>query len=174
MKARQGQHLSDVKRLLLKGEKSDSFAAHFADHFHKGTKVTNDELRRTMEYKIIWQANPISCMKTFGKLNCSLCMRERIEILRAFDQADNEYLVINSNNEIFGACRHKTRFHRFRKETSNVKSTRTDEGVEPERGRKDRDGDKETMPSPTRPARRSDITPPLGDQTICSPILVSV
>jgi hypothetical protein len=39
---------------------------------------------------------------------------------------------INHCNEIYGACQHKTRFHRFLKEHTNVKNTSTDEGDKPE------------------------------------------
>ncbi len=79
LKDRIGQHLNDVKKLITKGIKSDSFTSHFANHCKKETKPTNDELRRMMKVKIIWQGNAISCMKSFGKLNCSLCMSERID-----------------------------------------------------------------------------------------------
>ena len=58
-------------------------------------------------------------------------MRERIEISKAQQLDENN--LINSCYEIFGACRHKTRFHRFLKEKQSVKSTSTDEGVKPER-----------------------------------------
>jgi hypothetical protein len=97
-----GQHLNDIKKLITKGIKSDSFASHFANHCKRETKPTNDELRRMMKVKIIWQGNAISCMKSFGKLNCSLCMRERIEILRTIRQ--EEWKIINNCNEIYGPC----------------------------------------------------------------------
>jgi hypothetical protein len=44
-----------------------------------------------------------------------------------------EWKIINNCNEIYGACRHKTRFHRFLKEHTNVKNTSTDEGNKPEK-----------------------------------------
>jgi hypothetical protein len=72
-----GQHLNDVKKLVTKGIKSDSFASHSANHCKKEAKPTSDELRKMMKVKIIWQGNAISCMKSIGKLNCSLCMRAR-------------------------------------------------------------------------------------------------
>jgi hypothetical protein len=56
-------------------------------------KPTSDEIRKMMKVKIVWQGNVISCMKSFGKLNCSLCMRERIEILRTIRQ--EEWKIIN-------------------------------------------------------------------------------
>jgi hypothetical protein len=126
-----GQHLNDVKKLITKGIKSDSFASHFANHCKKETKPTNDELRRMMKVKIIWQGNAISCMKSFGKLNCSLCMRKRIKILRTICQ--EEWKIINTCNEIYGACQQKTRFHRFLNKHTNVKNTSTDEGNKPEK-----------------------------------------
>jgi hypothetical protein len=114
IKDRMGQHLNDVEKLVTKGTKSDSFASHFAQHCKKEVKPTSDELRKMMKVKIVWQGNVISCMKSFGKLNCSLCMRERIEILRTIRQ--EEWKIMNNCNEIYGACRHKPRFHRFLKE----------------------------------------------------------
>jgi len=137
LKLRQGQHLRNVRELTHSEKKSDSFVAHFASHFPKGSKPSNHEIRKLLEYKVLWQANPISCVKTFGTLECSLCMRERIEILHIINQekdGGSQWKIINTNNEIFGACRHKTKFHRFFKEMSHVKSTRTDEGSAPERG----------------------------------------
>jgi len=85
MKEKQGQHLHDVRELSFKEKKSDSFAAHFASHFPKGSKPSNYEIRQLLEYKILWQANPISCLKMFGTLECSLCMREHISKNRTCD-----------------------------------------------------------------------------------------
>jgi hypothetical protein len=112
-------HLNDFKKLITKGIKADSFASHFTNHCKTETKPTNDELCRMMKVKIIWQGNAISCMKSFGKLNYSLCMHERFEILCTIRQ--EEWKIINNCTEIHGACRHKTRFHRFIKEHTNVK-----------------------------------------------------
>jgi hypothetical protein len=164
MKNRQGQHLQDVKRLVRTGEASDSFARHFAKHVMEGeVKPTNGDLRKIMKYEILWQANPISAMKTFGKLNCALCMRERVEILRAHQQ--DELSLINCNLEIFGACRHKTKFHRFLKEAGPVKSTSTDDGVSQKRvpgGRKN-----EASIFQPRQARTCHLE---GKVTVCVPV----
>jgi hypothetical protein len=45
---------------------------------------------------------------------------------------DTLWKIIINCNEIYGACWHKTRFHRFLKEHTNVKNTSTDEGNKPE------------------------------------------
>jgi len=42
----------------------------------KKSKPNNHEIWQLLEYKILWQANPISCVKTFGTLECSLAMYE--------------------------------------------------------------------------------------------------
>jgi hypothetical protein len=36
-------------------------------------------------------------------------------------------------HEIYGACQHKTKFHRFLKEHTNMKNTSTDDGNMPEK-----------------------------------------
>ena len=77
MKIHQRQHLNDVKKLVLRGESLDSFADHFLRHCAVGVKLMNEQLRRIMKHQILWQVNPISCMKTFRKLNCALIMHAR-------------------------------------------------------------------------------------------------
>jgi hypothetical protein len=104
-------------------------------------------------------------------------MRERIEILCTIHQ--EEWKFINNCNEIYGACRHKTRFHRFLKEHTNVKNTSTDEGNKPEKvykyddrdGLSDSDNSQESSPCPVC---LSDIIPPPGARDVFMPILVCV
>ena len=43
--------------------------------------------------------------------DCTLCNRERLEILK--QARSDPTKLINSCNEICGACRHKPRFHRY-------------------------------------------------------------
>ena len=50
MKNWQGQHLDDVKKLVMRGMHSDSFAAHFAGHCTSGVKSSNKELREMTKY----------------------------------------------------------------------------------------------------------------------------
>ena len=51
-------------------------------------------------------------------------------------QLEESYLI-DSCYRIFGACRHRTRFHRLFQEKQSVKSTSTDEGIKPKRVDKD-------------------------------------
>ncbi len=165
----------DVKKLVTKGTKLDSFASHFTHHCKKEVKPTSNELRKMMKVKIVWQGNMVSCMKSFGKLNCSLCMQERIKILCTIHQ--EEWKIINHCNEIYGACQHKMRFHRFLKEHTNVRNTNTDDSNKPEKvykyddwdGLSDLDDSQESSPYLVHV---SDITPPPSALDVCMPILV--
>ena len=99
----------NLQRLLKNGQKSDSFAAHFVQHFNNTTSRT--DLRKCMTFKVINQLNPIGAMKKFTKPNFNLCMQERLTITK--NLLDKRVIVMNKNLEIHGACRHKTTFHQF-------------------------------------------------------------
>ena len=73
-------HFSDLLCLLNNVQKSDSFAAHFEQHFNATTSRTY--LRKYMTFNVVKQINPIGAMKTFTKPNCSLRMEERLMILK--------------------------------------------------------------------------------------------
>ena len=112
LKVRMTQHLNEVCSLVNNQKTSDSFAKHFATHFqNRTTKLTAGEARRKVKVSILWQGKPISCNKSFGKLNCSLCMKERLEILKL--SRNDPAIIINNSSEFYGACRHKPRFHRY-------------------------------------------------------------
>ena len=65
-------HFSDLQRLLKNGQKSDSFAAHFVQHFN--TTTSRMDICKYMTFKLMRQLNPIGAMKTFMKPNFNLCM----------------------------------------------------------------------------------------------------
>ena len=102
-------HFSNLLRLLKNGHKPDSFAAHSEHNFNTTTSSTY--LRKYMTFKVVKQLNPIGAMKTFTKPNCSLCMEERLSILKKL--RDKRVTIMNKNSEIYGACRHKNCFHGF-------------------------------------------------------------
>ena len=60
-------HLSDLQRLLKNGQKSDSFAAHFQQHFN--TTASHTDPRKYMMFKGVKQIKPISAMKKITKPN---------------------------------------------------------------------------------------------------------
>ena len=118
-KKRMQGHFQDVKKLFNKDIHSDSFARHFGHHFNyregdKQEAPTPQKLREVLKFEVVWQGNPISIVKTFGKRTCLLCSVERMEIVKASKK--NPKALINHNSEIYGACRHKPKFHRYKKE----------------------------------------------------------
>ena len=92
-------HFSDILRLLKNGQKSDSFSAHFEQHFNSTTSRTY--LRKYTTFKVLKQINPIGAMKTFTKPNCNLCMEEHLTIFKRL--GDKRVTIINKNSEIYGA-----------------------------------------------------------------------
>jgi len=83
------------------------FVGHVSEEKKEDKSTTISELREMMEVDILWQGDGIRCMKSFGRADCNLWMKERIEILKL----KKNYLkrLINSNNEFYGACSHKTK-----------------------------------------------------------------
>ena len=122
-KDRMSGHFSDVRNLVCKDVRSDSYAFHFSQFFDKYDDIpTPSKLRRMTSFKILWQGKIISLMKSFGTHNCRLCMKERLFILRTHSKDPGK--LINSCNEIYGACRHKSSFHRY---SENIHKERPDE-----------------------------------------------
>ena len=118
-------------KCVCKGIKSDSHAKHFGSQLKLFKKTINPNLvRNTYTSKILWQGSSISTVNSFGTAHCQLCNRERLEILKRSKKDPNN--LINSCNEIFGACRHQTRFHKYVKaDTSTDEATPLAEKVTP-------------------------------------------
>ena len=114
LKTRVNQHLAEVCALVNKNKTSNSFVRHFAAHsVDIQDKLTIGEARSLVEMNIEWQGKPISCNKSFGKLNSPLCVRERLVI---FEHSKKDpTTIINTSNGFYGACRHKPKFHRYPK-----------------------------------------------------------
>ena len=108
-KKRMDDNLSDLQRLIKNGKKSDSFAARFVQHFNTTTSRT--DLCKYMTLKVVKKLNLIGTMKTFTKTNFNLCIQERLTILKKL--REKSVTEMNKNSDIYGACRHKTTFHRF-------------------------------------------------------------
>ena len=102
-------HFSIILFLLKNRQKSDSFAAHFEQHFDS-TK-SRSYLRKYTAFKVVQQLKPIGAMKTYTKSNYNLCTEERLTILRKL--RDKRVKIMNKNSDLHGACWHKTTFHRF-------------------------------------------------------------
>ena len=101
-KKRMDGHFSDLQRWPKNGQKSDSFPAHFVQHF--STTKSRIDLRKYTTFKGIKQLNPIGSLETLTKTNYNLCMQERLTILKKV--CEKRVTVMNKNLEIYGACRH--------------------------------------------------------------------
>ena len=122
-KKRKGEHDTRTKGLYLEQNnlrrpgvepvKLDSFNTHFIKRIPDNTPKEEvlQHVKASTKFRILWQGNPISCVKTFGTRHCQLCMKERLYILRSIKK--NPKKTINACNEIYGACRHNPKFHRF-------------------------------------------------------------
>ena len=119
-----------MKNLVVLEKKSDSFAKHFATLIPKNTERKEMTKHVKVKVEILWKGNPLSCVKTFGTRGCKLCAKERIEILKLVRLEPKK--AINKNNEIYGACRHKPRFHKFCRLTETAHAS-TDESKMDER-----------------------------------------
>ena len=109
LKKRMGQYFQDVAQKVQHDKNSVTFAAHFAQHFNQ--KPTPQKCREIMKFEILSKVNPIKLMKTWSKSSCTLCMKERLEIVSHSQRRYGK--LINACSEIYGACCHNPRFHRF-------------------------------------------------------------
>jgi hypothetical protein len=110
------QHLQSIQNLRIKGERSSSLADHFEEVLPREFgKPKAEDLRNTtpMSISILWQGDPLVVNETFMTNKCRLCEKEKIEIVKSLRREPKK--VINACLEIYGACRHKPKFHQFSK-----------------------------------------------------------
>jgi hypothetical protein len=129
VKTRMQQHVQDVKNLVTRNHRSDSFAAHFGKIIPSNTEKSKIRQHVKIKVDILWKGLPLSCVKTFGTKTCKLCAKERYAILTQLFKDPNG--TINKCPEVYGACRHKPRFHRF--ETTKNVAASADEAEKAER-----------------------------------------
>ena len=121
LKKRMQGHFNDIRMLRKGHHRSDSYARHFALMTQNFQDPSPKLIRNMSTFHIIWQGNPLSTVKTFGTPHCILCQQERLNIFKWRKTKPSK--IINTCNELYGACRHKSRFHRL---SSSQKSS-TDE-----------------------------------------------
>ena len=112
-------HFGDVRDKINHGRLADTFARHCALKLEDKDKVSADDARKLVRtVDILWWGDPLSCVKSFGKLTCRLCAKERLYIHKAKlkDKREGTCKLINSSSEFYGACRHIPRFHRYQRE----------------------------------------------------------
>ena len=132
LKKRMQQHFGQVNDVLKNGKKSDTYADHFSEVWkHWGSPPSGLVQAQELDISIMWKGNALSTMKTFGTRNCVLCAKERVAIVKHWWK--DKKTLINSNTEIFGGCRHKTKFHRYNdRNQASTDESNQDEIVEPD------------------------------------------
>jgi hypothetical protein len=105
VKTRLQGHIQDIKNLFIINKSSNSFASHFTSLVPEGTAKKNVKDFIKVKVNILWQCDPLSCVKTFGTRSCKLCAKERYAIIKLTCKTPN--LAINKCNEVHGTCRHK-------------------------------------------------------------------
>ena len=73
------QHFQDAAQKVMNDKNLNSFTACFAKSFT--LKPSPQQCRKIMSFGILSTINPIGSMKTWGKSSCTLCIKERIEIV---------------------------------------------------------------------------------------------
>ena len=128
MQAHVTQAIKLHKYLHSKGPKpgdTDTFATYFAGvTYASPTTPTPKEIRDLYTMEVLWHGNPISTVKTFGTNHCILCNQEPLQLFKRMKTTPGT--LINKKDELFGACRHKPKFHRFHTAATQSNSS-TDE-----------------------------------------------
>ena len=73
------QHFPDAVQKVVNNKNSGSFAAHSAKQFTQ--KPSPQKCCEIIYIVILSTVNPIGSMKKWGKSFCTICMKERIEII---------------------------------------------------------------------------------------------
>ena len=72
--------ISLISKFCYNWHKSDSFSAHYGQHFKSTMSLT--DLHKYMAFKLFIQINPIGSMRSFMKPYCNLCMEELLSIIK--------------------------------------------------------------------------------------------
>ena len=139
--------------------RADSFAKHFANLCRecRNLNQVRAKMKKIMIPSIIWQGDSIRCMKSACTARCSLCMRERKEILKRFQKTPGK--IINDNSDIFAFCTCKGSFHRLSKRITTCTTLMTqstqkkvkESTKKPKRTRRKRKPAARPLPAPFTP-----------------------
>ena len=90
------------------------WVAHVAAHHrNRGRIPTAAELRIMTKVELLWQGDPLTLQKSFGKLHCRLCMKERIVNLK-YKWCQPCEVLNSSQQDVMEPCKHVASFPRLR------------------------------------------------------------
>ena len=138
-KTRTMEHVHDVWKVIVSGRAkfgenwygsggysgADAFAKHFA-HLCRDCRNYNEvraKMKEIMQPQIVWKGERIQCMKSARTSRCKLCMKERREILKRYQ--DGRKQLINDNSDIFSSCKCEAKFHKFIREVNLQEALKT-------------------------------------------------
>ena len=68
-------------------------------------------MKKLVRHEVLWEGNPLSCVKTYGTKQCTLCAEEKYAIWS--ETGRNFKYCLNKRKEIFSKCAHNVYFHHF-------------------------------------------------------------
>ena len=103
------EHFQDVSQKVIK----DNHLEYFSDQFFKQftQKPIPQQCCDIISFQILILLNPIDLMELWGKLSCTPCIKQRIEIVNHL--ICSYILFINSCLEVYRSYHHIPIFHRF-------------------------------------------------------------
>jgi hypothetical protein len=113
LKKRVAGHLQSARQFLRNGTRGSTLANYLARMWQGSNNSIPSAgmLRDELSCSALWQGDPFSCSKTFGKLSCKLCQKEQVALL--WHSWMDESNMLNDRSELHGSYRHTARFHRL-------------------------------------------------------------
>jgi hypothetical protein len=110
LKKRVAGHLQSARQFLRNGTRSSTLAIHLAQMWQRSSNSIPGAgmLRDELSCSILWQGDPFSCSKPFGKLSCKFCQKEERVALLWHSWMDESYML-NDRSELQGSCLHTSR-----------------------------------------------------------------
>ena len=121
------QHMNQARKLMQDStKKSTTLASHFALVLQNFPNPPNKLILNTVKIHKSWQANPISCVPTFGTPRCHLCNHEKLAIFHMW--RTHSAKLINKRKELTSKCRHssvvKTHFFHQQRNEQTMETNR--------------------------------------------------
>ena len=107
VKKRFSEHLSDVRKDIKHGTKTDSFSCHVKQHFKDLEDASMKRMRDFIRCRVV---KKVDSLNRAGTDACELCSEERFYLIR---QRMLGLDFMNKKDEFYFSCRHKKEFSRF-------------------------------------------------------------
>jgi hypothetical protein len=117
---------------MERGAHCDSYARHFISIWPRGAASPWLWMQRDLiKCNVLQKGNPMYLVKTFSKSTCTLCNRERMEIVKLSQKIPELLINYCSKFTEHADTRHKPRFHRYHKQKPSADERNKREKVVP-------------------------------------------